>query len=277
VESRIRNLIKRLEFAPYVSHVHPWADPFVPPAPASSDDASMPHCETRFLGLEFKPAQQDELAAGPRRLDIGFQVNEFIHEVQSWESYLPSMDIHVSHVRRPQLPNWVFPGGHRPSAPRRKAEKRKSSEVVRSSSSAGVAGTENSPGENSANTNGELEGGAQTKKIASGGNYQLTRAESVTSPAPVMVRSMSDAMQVEKVRLEQHVPLSGPSVLPSASASLETLSPTLPSLEIPLLSSGSEQEQGEELEAISRQIPLAPVAVGVRRPMIKVSLSGLKQ
>lgn len=68
------------------------------------------HCAF-FMGLQRKqgiPQQEGQ------QFDIRSTVDEFRHSVNMYMMWKPGMEIHVSHVRRKQIPVYVFPGGVRP-------------------------------------------------------------------------------------------------------------------------------------------------------------------
>lgn len=74
------------------------------------------HCAF-FMGLQRK--QGVKIQEG-QQFDIRGTVDEFRHEVNMYMFWKPRMEIYVSHVRRKQLPSYVFPVGHnrpRPSRP----------------------------------------------------------------------------------------------------------------------------------------------------------------
>ena len=51
------------------------------------------------------------------QFDIRMTVDEFKYSVSMYTLWKPGMEIHVTHVRRRSIPNFVFPGGVRPSRP----------------------------------------------------------------------------------------------------------------------------------------------------------------
>lgn len=92
------------------------------PHPGGFSDKSRPfHC-CYFMGLQRKqgvPANEGE------QFDIRLTVDEFKHSVGVYTLWKPGMEIHVSHVRRRNIPSFVFPGGVRPSRPTKVAGERR--------------------------------------------------------------------------------------------------------------------------------------------------------
>lgn len=84
------------------------------PHPGDFSDKSRPlHC-SYFMGLQRKqgvPVNDGE------QFDIRLTVEEFKQTVNMYMLWKPGMDIHISHVKRRNIPNFVFPGGVRPSRP----------------------------------------------------------------------------------------------------------------------------------------------------------------
>ena len=96
------------------------------PHPGDFSDKSRPfHC-CYFMGLQRKqgvPVNEGE------QFDIRITVEEFKHNVNMYASWKPGMEIHVCHVKRRNIPNFVFPGGIRPSRPSKVTWKSSSSEL----------------------------------------------------------------------------------------------------------------------------------------------------
>ncbi|KAD2392958.1 hypothetical protein E3N88_39935 [Mikania micrantha] len=106
VESRIRYLIERDTFKLLQCHPHP----------GDFLDKSNPfHC-SYFLGLQRKEGVSVNEA---KKFDIRLTVDEFKANVGSYTSWKPGMDINVTHIRRRDIPAYVFPGGIRPTRPAR--------------------------------------------------------------------------------------------------------------------------------------------------------------
>lgn len=78
-----------------------------------SDKSRLFHC-CYFMGLQRKqgvPVNEGE------QFDIRLTVEEFKHSVNIYTLWKPGMEIRVSHVKRRNIPNFVFPGGVRPARP----------------------------------------------------------------------------------------------------------------------------------------------------------------
>ncbi|MED6193578.1 Nuclear poly(A) polymerase 4 [Stylosanthes scabra] len=65
-----------------------------------------------FMGLQRKPG---EVVQEGQQFDIRGTVDEFRHSVNMYMFWKPGMDIYVSHVRRRQIPSYVFPEGYKRS------------------------------------------------------------------------------------------------------------------------------------------------------------------
>ncbi|KAK7243478.1 hypothetical protein RIF29_38275 [Crotalaria pallida] len=107
VESRLRQLTLKIERHTYgMLQCHPH--------PGDFSDKSRPfHC-SYFMGLQRKqgvPVNEGE------QFDIRLTVEEFKQSVNMYTLWKPGMEIHVSHVKRRNIPNFVFPGGVRPGRP----------------------------------------------------------------------------------------------------------------------------------------------------------------
>ncbi len=75
------------------------------------------HCAF-FMGLQRKqgtPQQEGQ------QFDIRVTVDEFRHSVNMYMNWKPGMDLYVTHVRRKQIPAYVFPNCIRPARPPRPA------------------------------------------------------------------------------------------------------------------------------------------------------------
>ncbi|XP_077243993.1 poly(A) polymerase 1 [Tasmannia lanceolata] len=112
VESRLRTLtltIERHTFGMLQCHPHP----------CDFSDKSRPfHC-CFFMGLQRK---QGVTINEGEQFDIRASVEEFKHTVVGkYTLWKPGMEIKVSHIRRRNIPLFVFPGGTRPSRPTRVA------------------------------------------------------------------------------------------------------------------------------------------------------------
>ncbi|KAF4375231.1 hypothetical protein F8388_000988 [Cannabis sativa] len=107
VESRLRQLTLKIErhtFNMLQCHPHP----------GDFSDKSKPfHC-SYFMGLQRK---QGGLANEGGTFDIRLTVEEFKQAVNVYTLWKPGMEIRVCHVKRKNIPNFVFPGGVRPPRP----------------------------------------------------------------------------------------------------------------------------------------------------------------
>ncbi|KAG6550837.1 hypothetical protein Mapa_007633 [Marchantia paleacea] len=105
VESRLRQLTLKIERHTYgMLQCHPHPTDFV------DTERKGRHCAF-FTGLQRKqgiPQQEGQ------QFDIRNTVDEFRHSVNMYMLWKPGMEIHVSHVRRKQIPAYVFPNGVRP-------------------------------------------------------------------------------------------------------------------------------------------------------------------
>lgn len=63
-----------------------------------------------FMGLQRK---QGEKVQEGQQFDIRGTVEEFRHSINMYMFWKPGMEIYVSHVRRRQIPSYVFPDGYR--------------------------------------------------------------------------------------------------------------------------------------------------------------------
>ncbi|XP_050234393.2 nuclear poly(A) polymerase 1-like [Mercurialis annua] len=105
VESRLRQLVLRIERHTYNElQCHPYPGEFA--------DKSRPlHC-SYFMGLQRK---QGAHANEGVPFDIRLTIEEFKYVVNMYTSWVPGMEIYVSHVKRRSIPSFVFPSGIRPS------------------------------------------------------------------------------------------------------------------------------------------------------------------
>ncbi|RDY06621.1 Nuclear poly(A) polymerase 1, partial [Mucuna pruriens] len=120
VESRMRQLTLKIERHTYgMLQCHPHPGDF-------SDKFRPFHC-SYFMGLQRK---QGVPIGDGEKFDIRQTIEEFKHSVNMYTLWKPGMDIHVSHVKRRNIPTFVFPGGVRPSRPSKVTwESQRSSEL----------------------------------------------------------------------------------------------------------------------------------------------------
>ncbi|KAK9071859.1 hypothetical protein SSX86_008289 [Deinandra increscens subsp. villosa] len=109
VESRIRYLVLKIERdTSKMLQCHPHPGDF-------SDKSNPFHC-SYFLGLQRKEGVPVNEA---KKFDIRLTVDEFKANVGSYSSWKPGMDMNVTHIKRRDIPAFVFPGGIRPTRPAR--------------------------------------------------------------------------------------------------------------------------------------------------------------
>ncbi|KAI8531029.1 hypothetical protein RHMOL_Rhmol11G0106100 [Rhododendron molle] len=110
VESRLRQLTLKIERDTYgMLQCHPYPNEY------GDSSKPCPHCAF-FMGLQRK--QGVKVQEG-QQFDIRSTVEEFKQDVNMYMFWKPGMDIHVSHVRRKQIPAYVFPDGYKRSRPSR--------------------------------------------------------------------------------------------------------------------------------------------------------------
>ncbi|KAF9534602.1 polymerase [Crepidotus variabilis] len=140
VESRLRQLVMKLEYVESLILAHPFIKGFDLCSYCLSEDevravaqgdiseavairkkediegkegAGPVYSTTFYIGLAIQPKQAG--ATGPRRLDISYPTTEFTKLVKMWEKYdEASMGIVVRHIRSSALPDIVFDPGERP-------------------------------------------------------------------------------------------------------------------------------------------------------------------
>ncbi|XP_042020741.1 nuclear poly(A) polymerase 1-like [Salvia splendens] len=86
------------------------------PHPGEFSDKSKPFHHSYFMGLRRKEGANPQEA---QQFDIRMTVEDFKRDVYAYSFWKPAMWIHVCHVKRKDLPIFVFPGGVRPSPPQR--------------------------------------------------------------------------------------------------------------------------------------------------------------
>nr|GMC46777.1 nuclear poly(A) polymerase 4-like isoform X2 [Ipomoea batatas] len=104
VESRLRQLTLKIERDTNgMLQCHPYPNEFV------DTSKPCPHCAF-FMGLQRKQGVQVQEG---QQFDIRGTVDEFKQDVSMYSYWRPGMDIYVSHVRRKQIPGYVFPEGYK--------------------------------------------------------------------------------------------------------------------------------------------------------------------
>ncbi|XP_076944589.1 nuclear poly(A) polymerase 4-like isoform X2 [Bidens hawaiensis] len=104
VESRLRQLTLMIERDTLGKlQCHPYPHEYIDPSKQCSHSAF-------FMGLQRK---QGEVIQENQQFDIRGTVDEFRHSVNMYMFWKPGMEIYVSHVRRKQIPQYVFPEGYK--------------------------------------------------------------------------------------------------------------------------------------------------------------------
>ncbi|KAJ4805262.1 Poly(A) polymerase [Rhynchospora pubera] len=110
IESRLRILTLKIEKYTYnMLQVHPFPGDFC--------DKAKPHSCSFFMGLQKKQGSQPN--EGENHFDMRGTVEEFKQLVHMYTTWKPGMEIHITHVKRKDIPRFVFPGGVRPQRPAR--------------------------------------------------------------------------------------------------------------------------------------------------------------
>ncbi|PIM97870.1 Poly(A) polymerase [Handroanthus impetiginosus] len=116
VESRIRLLTLKIERDTNgVLQCHPY--------PGEFSDKSKPFHHSYFMGLRRKQGTNPQEGV---QFDIRMTVEDFKRDVYAYSFWKPTMWINVCHVKRKEIPNFVFPGGVRPSLPARSSTESRS-------------------------------------------------------------------------------------------------------------------------------------------------------
>jgi poly(A) polymerase len=110
VESRLRQLTLMIERDTFGKlQCHPYPHEYVDTLKQCAHSAF-------FMGLQRK---QGEIVQEGQQFDIRGTVDEFRQSVNMYVFWKPGMEIHVSHVRRRQIPSYVFPDGYKRTRPSR--------------------------------------------------------------------------------------------------------------------------------------------------------------
>jgi Poly(A) polymerase predicted RNA binding domain len=91
----------------------------VHPYPGDFCDKTKPHSCSFFMGLQRKQGSQPD--EGEKLFDMRATVEEFKVLVHTYAMWRHGMEIRISHVKRKDIPSFVFPGGVRPPRPARPA------------------------------------------------------------------------------------------------------------------------------------------------------------
>ncbi|KAF7332615.1 Poly(A) polymerase [Mycena kentingensis (nom. inval.)] len=139
VESRIRQLVMKLEYVESLILAHPFTRGFEQTFYCISDEevrqvaqgtisdtvlerkvqgadskytGNLVYSTTFYVGLAIEPRQAGTV--GPRQLDISYPTQEFVKLLRVWEQFEESsMSIVVQHIKSSALPNYVFDPGER--------------------------------------------------------------------------------------------------------------------------------------------------------------------
>ncbi|MCL7029955.1 hypothetical protein MKW94_017795 [Papaver nudicaule] len=151
VESRLRQLTLKIERDTVgMLQCHPYPHEYVDNSKQCSHTAF-------FMGLQRN--QGVEVQEG-QQFDIRGTVEEFRHSVIMYMFWKPGMDIFVSHVRRKQIPSYVFPEGYRrPRTSSRVTSHHQESERTRECSRNG------SPSERRLKRKNDVEGGPSSSPL----------------------------------------------------------------------------------------------------------------
>ncbi|XP_063934190.1 poly(A) polymerase type 3-like [Zophobas morio] len=78
---------------------------------------------TFFIGLTFPPKSPDAVSTGgKRRVELTPAVREFMRKVQTWQAHKESMQLKVHHVKRSELPDFIYEDGEKPARKKRSAK-----------------------------------------------------------------------------------------------------------------------------------------------------------
>ncbi|TFK25979.1 polymerase [Coprinopsis marcescibilis] len=184
VESRLRQLVMKLEYVESLILAHPFVKGFDQVSHCLNEDevkavaqgeiseaiagrkkediegkegAKTVFTTTFYIGLAIQPKQAG--AVGPRRLDISYPTTDFSKLVKMWDKYdEKTMCLVVRHIKSSALPDCVFDPGERPAKVTQKRVKGKSSNISseqpnkRQRSSQSVADVSLKPTENGTST-----------------------------------------------------------------------------------------------------------------------------
>lgn len=158
VESRVRQLVMKLELVESLQLVHPFIKGFdqrhyvigeaelnavsageISEAVAKRtaqdiegvEGGKLIYSTTFYIGLRVEPKPVGSV--GPRRLDISYPTAEFTKMVKLWESFVAKdMGIVVRHIKSAALPDYVFDKGER--QPKQALKRPKGSKTTEKSS-----------------------------------------------------------------------------------------------------------------------------------------------
>ncbi|KAJ7751873.1 Poly(A) polymerase central domain-containing protein [Mycena maculata] len=145
VQSRIPQLVMKLEYVDSVTLAHPFVKGFDQTLYCLTDEVArlaqgeisnavlrkkediegkegggVVHLTTFYVGLLIAPKQAG--AVGPRRLDLSYPIQEFTNLVKAWEKFdESSMSICVQNIKSSALPDYVYDAGERPQVGRHRS------------------------------------------------------------------------------------------------------------------------------------------------------------
>jgi poly(A) polymerase len=141
VESRIRQLVLRLEGEEYIAGAPPFPDTYEVEVVGPSDDAILKshfYSEDDSIGHDSDKNEDDEKVSyttciyvalsvappdpnhkGPRRLILDRPVNDFTFLTSTWDKKTEDMRLLIRDIRRDNLPNYLFVDMPRPSKGKR--------------------------------------------------------------------------------------------------------------------------------------------------------------
>ncbi|KND02181.1 polynucleotide adenylyltransferase PAP1 [Spizellomyces punctatus DAOM BR117] len=146
VESRLRQLVMKLELVDHLELAHPYIEGFEKvcwclneeernqaahgqfPPPREEKDLDMStatqiHTTTFYIGLCIKA--KDPNSNAPRKLDISWPTREFVGMVRSWDKFdAASMGIVVQYMKSVALPPEVFDEGEQPRPMKKRPKSR---------------------------------------------------------------------------------------------------------------------------------------------------------
>lgn len=141
-----------------------------------------------FMGLQRKEGVRGQEG---QQFDIRGTVDEFRQEIDMYIFWKPGMDIYVSHVRRKQLPTFVFPDGH------------KRSRVSRHVSPNAQKNYEDAPGSQS----GSAERHIKRKNDSETVDLKSIRPEKLPSISPQRLESASPEISTSRSGETSHISL----------------------------------------------------------------------
>ncbi|XP_026447601.1 nuclear poly(A) polymerase 4-like isoform X1 [Papaver somniferum] len=182
VESRLRQLTLKIERDTVgMLQCHPYPHEYADISKQCSHSAF-------FMGLQRN--QGVEVQEG-QQFDIRGTVEEFRHSVNMYMFWKPGMDIYVSHVRRKQIPSYVFPEGYKRSrTSSRVSSHHQESEKTRECSKNG------SPSERRLKRKNDVEGSPGDERLQKRASISPIRRESLSSETGS--RSGSGTCQIQR-------------------------------------------------------------------------------